>query len=99
MKSLERKLSPRPGKFSLLKILPLLPAAYFLPLISCHAEVRIETAVSSSSVAVGEEFTLDVIISDADGKISPPRFPALDGINSYSQGRSQEITIHNHVIV
>lgn len=59
------------------------------------AQALIETSVSSSRVAVGQQFTLDIIVSEAQGQISTPKFPPLDGFNSYSQGRSQEITIVN----
>ncbi len=65
------------------------------PLVPAFSQALIETAVSSSRVLVGEQFTLDIIISEAQGKIATPSFPPLDGFNSYSQGRSQEITIIN----
>lgn len=57
--------------------------------------MMIETAVSRSQLMVGEEMTLDIIISDATGAIKPPVFPTLDGFSSYSQGRSQEISFIN----
>jgi hypothetical protein len=59
------------------------------------AEVSIETSVSRSVVAVGDELTLDIIISNANGSISKPNFPSIDGFTSYSQGHSQQISITN----
>lgn len=62
---------------------------------SAFAEVAIETSLSRSTVAVGEEVVLDFIVTNADGPISRPTFPPLDGFTSYSQGHSQEINIVN----
>ena len=59
------------------------------------AEVTIETSVSRSRLAVGEELQLDIIIANAEGKISTPIVSSIDGFTSYSQGRSQEIQIIN----
>lgn len=62
---------------------------------SAFAEVSIETSVSRSQLAVGEELTLEIIIANADGSISQPKLPSIDGFSSYSQGHSQEISIIN----
>ena len=62
---------------------------------AAYADVSIETSVSRSVVGVGEELTLDIIISNANGQISKPDFPALDGFTSYSQGHSQQLSIIN----
>ena len=73
-------------------------ASCFLLLVSCKiafAEVSIETSVSRSRLAVGEELTLDIIITNAQGGISRPTITSIDGFSSYSQGRSQEISIIN----
>lgn len=69
-------------------MLLLLPSTAF-------AQMTIETSVSRSRLAVGEELTLDIVISNAAGKISKPIFPSIDGFSSYSQGHSQEISIIN----
>lgn len=60
-----------------------------------HAQVAIETSVSRSRVPLGEELTLDIIISNADGKILLPKISSIEGFTSYSQGHSQEISILN----
>ena len=77
-------------------------SVFFLWTIVCglwtatvFAEVSIETSVSRSRVALGEELTLDVIISNAEGDISNPKISSIEGFNCYSQGRSQEISIIN----
>ncbi|HTL71089.1 MAG TPA: BatD family protein [Candidatus Eisenbacteria bacterium] len=62
---------------------------------AAQAEVAIETSVSRSRAAVGEEIVLDFIITNASGAISKPTFPPLDGFTSYSQGHSQEIMFVN----
>ena len=62
---------------------------------TAFAEVAIETAVSRSRLAVGEELQLDIIITNAEGKINTPAVSSIDGFTSYSQGRSQEIQIVN----
>lgn len=62
---------------------------------SALAEVSIETSVSRSRLAVGDELTLDIIISNANGPISQPKLPPIDGFSSYSQGHSQAISITN----
>ncbi len=62
---------------------------------AAFAEVAIETAVSRSRLAVGEELQLDIIITNAEGKINTPVVSSIDGFTSYSQGRSQEIQIVN----
>jgi len=59
------------------------------------AEMAIETSVSKSRVAVGEELLLDISISDANGSISKPVVSSIEGFSYYSQGHSQEITIIN----
>ena len=62
---------------------------------AARAEVAIETSLSRSRVAIGEELVLDFIITNAAGRITKPRFIALDGFTSYSQGHSQELSIIN----
>ena len=62
---------------------------------NAFAEVAIETSVSRSRLAVGEELTLDVIVSNAEGEISKPAIRSIEGFNCYSQGRSQEISVIN----
>jgi len=62
---------------------------------SAYAEVTIETSVSRSRVAVGEELTLDIIVNNANSTISKPVFSSIEGFSSYSQGHSQEISIVN----
>lgn len=62
---------------------------------SAYAEVSIETSVSRSRLGVGEELTLDIIVTNAQGKISQPTFGALSGFSSYSQGHSQELSFVN----
>ncbi len=57
--------------------------------------MSIETSVSRSQLAMGEQLTLDIIISNAEGSISQPTLPPIDGFSSYSQGHSQEISIIN----
>jgi hypothetical protein len=59
------------------------------------AEVAIETSVSRSRLAVGEELTLDIIVTNAEGKIERPVISSIEGFSSYSQGHSQEISIVN----
>ncbi len=59
------------------------------------AEVAIETSVNRSRVSIGEELQLDIIITNAEGKISTPTISSIQGFTSYSQGRSQEIQIVN----
>ena len=59
------------------------------------ADVAIETSVSRSQLPVGEQLTLDIIISNANGRIEQPKIDSVDGFTSYSQGRSQELTIVN----
>ncbi len=71
-------------------------ACWLLGAAPClRAEVAIETSLSRSRVAIGEELTLDFIITNAAGRIAKPRFLALDGFTSYSQGHSQELSIIN----
>ncbi|MBI3251962.1 MAG: protein BatD [Candidatus Omnitrophica bacterium] len=64
---------------------------------NAFAEVAIETSVSRSRVSVGEELTLDITITNAQGKISRPVISSVDGFTSYSQSHSQEISIVNGV--
>lgn len=59
------------------------------------AEVSIETSVDRSVVPIGEQIELDVIVTNADGRISQPVIGSVDGFTSYSQGHSQEISIVN----
>ena len=59
------------------------------------AEVAIETSVSRSVLPVGDQLTLDIIISNANGRIEQPKIGSIDGFTSYSQGRSQELSIVN----
>jgi hypothetical protein len=59
------------------------------------AEVAIETSVSRSVIPVGEQLTLDIIVSNAEGRIEAPEISSIEGFTSYSQGRSQEFTIIN----
>ncbi|MBI3316168.1 MAG: BatD family protein, partial [Candidatus Omnitrophica bacterium] len=66
----------------------------FMPLAG-WAEVAIETSVDRARVAVGEELTLDIIITNAEGPISKPVISQIEGFASYSQGHSQELTIVN----
>lgn len=61
------------------------------------AEVSIETSVSRTAVPVGEQVNLDIIVSNAAGKITPPSIGTLDGFTAYSEGHSQEINIINGV--
>ncbi len=72
----------------------LLSSPFYL-LTQAYAEVAIETSVSSAQVAIGEELTLDIIISNADGEIERPTISSVEGFSSYSQGHSQEISIIN----
>lgn len=57
--------------------------------------VSIETSISSSRVELGDQVTMELIISNAQGKISKPTIGTLDGFTAYSQGHSQEISIVN----
>ena len=68
--------------------------AFFLS-SSVSAVVAIETSVDRARVSVGEELTLDIIITNADGPISKPVISQIEGFTSYSQGHSQEISIVN----
>jgi len=60
-----------------------------------QADVSIETAVSRSRLPVGEQLVLDIIISDAAGRIEQPRISSIDGFTAYSQGHSQEFSLIN----
>ena len=62
---------------------------------SAFAEVAIETSISRSCLSLGDETTLDIIISNADGPISKPKISSIQGFSSYSQGSSQEISFIN----
>jgi len=62
---------------------------------SAFAEVAIETSVSRSVLPVGEQLVLDIIVSNAEGRIEQPRISSIDGFTSYSQGHSQEFSIIN----
>lgn len=67
----------------------------FMPCVPAFADVAIETSVSRSVLPVGEQLILDIIISNADGRIEQPKINSIEGFTSYSQGRSQELTIVN----
>lgn len=67
----------------------------FVAIAPAFAAVAIETSVSRSILPIGEQLTLDIIISNADGNIDPPKISSIEGFTSYSQGRSQEFTIVN----
>ncbi|MGH7197182.1 MAG: BatD family protein [Candidatus Omnitrophota bacterium] len=75
------------------KIIPAVLTFLIISYTPAFAEVSIETSVSRSRLGVGEELTLDIIVSGAAGGISKPTLPSLDGFSSYSRGHSQEITI------
>ena len=62
---------------------------------AAFADVAIETSVSRSQLPIGEQLVLDIIISNADGRIEPPSISSIDGFISYSQGHSQELSIIN----
>ncbi len=62
---------------------------------TAFADFSIETSVSQSRVAMGEELRLDIIVAGASGQISKPTITSLKGFTSYSQGHSQEISIVN----
>ena len=59
------------------------------------AEVSIETSVSRSQIPIGEQLVLDIIVSNANGRIEQPRINSIEGFTSYSQGHSQELSIIN----
>lgn len=63
--------------------------------VPAFAEVSIETSVDRAIVPIGEQVELDVIVTNADGRISQPSIGSVDGFTSYSQGHSQEISIVN----
>ncbi len=63
--------------------------------LNAWAEVSIETSVSRSRLAIGEELSYEIIVLNAEGNISNPMIGSINGFNSYSQGRSQEISIVN----
>ena len=65
------------------------------PVSWAGSEMTIETSVSSSRVELGSQVTMDLVITDAPGKISTPQLGALDGFTAYSQGHSQEISMTN----
>src|SRR4051794_32133407 len=69
----------------------------FTGAIAAYADsnVSIETSVSSSRVEIGDRITMDVIVSNAQGKIASPQLGTIDGFTAYSQGHSQEISIVN----
>jgi len=62
---------------------------------AAFADVAIETSVSRSQLPIGEQLVLDIIISNADGRIEQPSISSIDGFISYSQGHSQELSIIN----
>lgn len=64
---------------------------------SAWADVSIEISVSASRVTLGNQVALDIIVSNADGKIQKPVFTAIDGFTSYSQGHSQEFSMVNGI--
>lgn len=59
------------------------------------SNLAIETSVSQSRIEVGGQVTMDLIVTNAQGKISPPKIGTIDGFTAYSQGHSQEISIVN----
>ena len=63
--------------------------------LPAFADVAIETSISRSKLPVGEQLVLDIVISNADGRIEQPSIGSIDGFISYSQGHSQEISIIN----
>ncbi len=63
--------------------------------VPAYAEVSIETSVDRSALPVGEQLVLDIIISNADGRIEQPKIGSIEGFTSYSQGHSQEFSIIN----
>lgn len=78
---------------SLILAVVLLPATAVLAI----AEVSIEATVSSPRVELGDQISLDIIVTNAEGRIEPPKIGTLDGFTAYSQGHSQEISIINGV--
>jgi hypothetical protein len=72
------------------------PFVWFFVCGTAFAEMSIETSVSRSRVAIGEEIILDIIVNNAPGKISKPAMAKLEGFSAYSQGHSQEISIVNN---
>ena len=77
-----------------MRLLAMTACALFFS-ISAYADVAIETSVSRSQVPVGDQLTLDIIISNANGRIEQPKIDSVEGFTSYSQGRSQELSIVN----
>ncbi len=63
--------------------------------VPAFAEVSIETNVSRTRLSVGEDLTLDIVISNADGSVSQPKVSSIEGFSSFSQGHSQEISFIN----
>jgi hypothetical protein len=59
------------------------------------ADVGIEATLQPTRISVGQPATLTITVSGANDKVSPPELPKLPNFRSYSQGRSQEITIIN----
>ena len=69
--------------------------AFLLFSTVAHADVSIESSVSRARLGIGEELTYDIIVTNAQGRISKPNFTQIEGFSSYSQGQSQEISIVN----
>jgi hypothetical protein len=70
-------------------------ALFILGVPAVFAEVSIETSVNRSALPVGEQLVLDIIVSNAEGRIEQPKIGSLEGFTSYSQGHSQEFSIIN----
>lgn len=81
--------------FSVFALFAALSAVLSAPLRAAESDLSIETSVSASRVELGGQITLDIIISNAPGKIASPTIGTLDGFTAYSQGHSQEISIVN----
>ncbi len=63
--------------------------------VFADASPSIEISVSESRVPLGGQITMDLVITNAPGKISKPALGTVDGFMTYSQGHSQEISIVN----
>ena len=60
-----------------------------------ESNLSIETSVSRSRVEIGGQVTMDLVVSNASGKIESPELGSIDGFTTYSQGHSQEISVIN----
>ncbi len=70
-------------------------ACFAAPAAWADVSPSIEISVSESRVPIGGQITMDLVISNAPGKISNPSLGNVDGFMAYSQGHSQEISIVN----